>query len=121
MVWLAEETDRGRRRGRWTTLGDPEGDSPIFAPFSLGRKLGQSPTDSKTLGSRFLQGSVGFRGEGSPGCPCFRIGYVSFWISAISGMNSAITMNPTRVPRTMINNGSIKLVRLSVRTLTSSS
>ena len=44
-----------------------------------------------------------------------------FEIKAISGRNKAITMKPTMPPSTMINNGSIKLMRLSVSTATSSS
>ena len=44
-----------------------------------------------------------------------------FEISAIKGMNKAITIKPTMPPRVMINNGSIKAVRLSVSTATSSS
>ena len=42
-------------------------------------------------------------------------------ISLMSGMKRAITMKPTAPPRKMISKGSIRLVRLSVSTATSSS
>ena len=42
-------------------------------------------------------------------------------ISSTSGMNSAMTINPTAPPRNRINNGSISLVSPSVSTATSSS
>ena len=42
-------------------------------------------------------------------------------IKEIRGMNKAITMKPTMPPRVMINSGSIRAVRLSVSTATSSS
>ncbi len=46
---------------------------------------------------------------------------VSFVISAIRGMKMATTIKPTIPPRMMIKSGSIKLMRLSVKTATSSS
>jgi hypothetical protein len=45
----------------------------------------------------------------------------SVWMRAISGMKMAITMKPTITPRMMIRRGSMRLIKLSVSTLTSSS
>jgi len=105
------------------------------------------PTRSGRPGRRFASSArgpcrgwtVAHRGaEAKPGaCTAARLGRADasrWWICCLllaqplrsvisftSGMNSAMTMKPTAPPNTMINKGSIKLTKLSVRTDTSSS
>ena len=102
--------------------GRPLRPEPAHNQCFLPRSLSRSPHPARLV----LLFAIPAPGAHAPGSlsdqrPRLEGAQLNFWISAMSGMNRAITMKPTMLPSTMISSGSISLVSPSVSTLTSAS